>query len=155
MVDGKIIAPTMERLAVVCAGASLTLLECDGSKGLPIKGWAAHEPVVPTFATVTIGVLPLWAIGMPVSKETVHRVERFCAITGAVLGDVVRVEHLASVVNHPDGLFAKTRGRRVLFLNDRGGMVHHVGANCVRPLIPADVLVVCGDIHRGTIEVIQ
>ena len=76
--NGKVTAPPMEALETACANFDLSLLECDGSKGLPLKGWAAHEPVVPVFATVTVGMLPLWPLGRPVGATTVHREAAFC-----------------------------------------------------------------------------
>ena len=117
VVDGKITAPPMDELARASMKAELTLLECDGSKGRPFKGWAAHEPVVPDFATVTIGVLPLWALGLPVREAHVHRVEEFCRLTGARLGKPVTRRHLEAVARHPEGLFQKAVGRRVLFFS--------------------------------------
>ncbi|MCL2368342.1 MAG: selenium cofactor biosynthesis protein YqeC [Oscillospiraceae bacterium] len=113
----KITAPDMDALRAASAEAELTLIECDGAKRLPLKGWADHEPVVPDFATVTIGVLPLWPLGHPVGEEIVHRVEAFCALTGAKLGDPVTSDHLIRVITHPDGLFRRARGRQILYLN--------------------------------------
>ena len=113
----KITAPSMARLMVASADAALTLLECDGSKGRPFKGWADYEPVVPDFVTVTIGVMPLWALGLPVGETYVHRVEQFCRISGAVPGKAVTRRHIEAVAQHPAGLFRRAVGRRVLFLS--------------------------------------
>ena len=175
LIDGKIAAPTMERLAAASAEAFLTLIECDGARELPLKGWAAHEPVVPGFATVTIGMLPLWAIGQTVCAETVHRMPAFCRITGAQPGEIVTAAHLVRVVCRPDGLFAKARGRRALFLNAKTAE-NLVGARIARPragtrtdvhcaplrdaqevaaCLEAPMTVLVGDIHRGTVEVIR
>ena len=156
--DGKITAPDLGRLSAFSAEMGLTLLECDGAKALPLKGWAQHEPVVPEFTTVTIGVLPLWVIGQPVCEETVHRVPEFCRITGSFPGELVTALHLARVVNHPDGLFAKARGRRVLFLNDRRNVADGQrpslrDAQTVLANLDVPMTVLAGDIHRGTIEV--
>ena len=120
-IDGKMTAPPMEQLAAAVPTCDITLLECDGAKELPLKGWADHEPVVPDFTTVTVGVLPLWALGYPINPQTVHRMEEFCRMTGAKPGELVRIEHLAAVIGHPRGLFQKARGRRILFLNTGRG----------------------------------
>ena len=174
--DGKILAPDMWQITDLSAKVGLTLLECDGSGGLPLKGWASHEPVVPDFTTVTIGVLPLWAIGQRVCEAVAHRMPEFCRITGAVPGGTVTAAHLARVVGHPEGLFAKARGRRVLFLNSRrlvskGALVNDRGlvkdrrsdaGGLTPPLRDAQAILACldkpmavlaGDIHRGTVEV--
>jgi len=156
-VDEKIIAPPMDQLAAACADSALTLLECDGAKGLALKGWAAHEPVVPEFATVTIGVLPLWALGRPVGAETVHRVEQFCTLTGAKRGESVTSLHLAAVIGHAAGLFQSAQGRRVLFLNGRRGEPNTARAEDILAALPPVVLrglwgVFVGDVHSGTIR---
>ena len=166
-VGGKIIAPSMERLAAASEMHELTFLECDGSKRLPLKGWAEHEPVIPTFTTITVGVLPLWVLGQPVEPMLVHRMERFCQLTGANPGEPVTMAHLAALIQHPAGLFQKKEGRRVLFLNYCKGVsgperaLELVGSLAneppgVRPLlpdlrrVPDDIL--AGDIHRGTVR---
>lgn len=156
----KIIAPPPGQLALACADAELALLECDGSKGLPLKGWAAYEPVVPNFVTVTVGVLPLWAVGQAVGPELVHRVELFCALTGAEIGEPVTPAHLAAVIGHPAGLFRETQGRRVLFLNYRQGEPGPELAEALVKILPPAVrqgldAVLAGDVHSGTVRRIE
>jgi len=156
----KVTVPEPDCLASACGEASLSLLECDGSKCLPLKGWAAHEPVVPDYVTMTIGVLPLWALGQVIDEQTVHRLGQFCEITGAKPGEIVTMEHLVKAILHPCGLFAKACGRRVLFLNFRAGepgfsqarmFVEQHGA----ALSEAEIhTVLAGDIHSGSGEVI-
>ena len=43
----------------------VVLVEADGSKSLPIKAPAGHEPVVPGSTGLTVGVLGLDALGWP------------------------------------------------------------------------------------------
>jgi probable selenium-dependent hydroxylase accessory protein YqeC len=108
---------TLERIIPVY---DLVLIEGDGSRGLPLKGWAAHEPAVPPFTTITVGMLPLWPLGMPVSETIVHRLPLFSLLSGAKEGDILKPEHLARVITgtpEARGLFTAARGRRVLFLN--------------------------------------
>ena len=156
-VGEKIIAPSMEQLAAVSAAYELTLLECDGARERPLKGWAAHEPVVPSFATVTVGVLPLWALGQLVKPQLVHRMERFCQLTGAESGEPVTVAHLVAVLGHPEGLFQKAEGRRVLFLNERAGERGPAQAEALAEALAPAVRqslwgVLAGDIQSGTIR---
>lgn len=104
-------ADELERLR---PAGGVTLLEADGSRGLALKGWADHEPVVPGFVTVTAGVCALWPVGRAFRTEETHRAELFCAATGLCEGDVVTVEHIAAMVGE---MFRKAVGRRVLFVN--------------------------------------
>jgi probable selenium-dependent hydroxylase accessory protein YqeC len=94
-----------------------TFLEGDGSRNLPLKGWAGHEPVAPEFITCTIGVVTLWPVGHKVSEEIVHRLPLFCEISGAREGEALSLEHVAAAVAHPRGLMKGSRGRRILYIN--------------------------------------
>ncbi len=92
----------------------ITLLEADGSRGLPLKGWADHEPVVPPFTTATVGVCTVRPVGMPFSEALAHRPELFRKATGIRDGEPVAVEHIAAMVEE---MFRKAVGRRILFVN--------------------------------------
>jgi len=158
--DGKISAPDMGRLEDLSAEVGLMFLECDGAKARPLKGWALHEPVVPEFTSVTIGVLPLWVMGQVVCEETVHRMPEFCRMTGASPGETLTALHLTRVISHPEGLFAKALGRRVLFLNDRGTAADSQwpplrDAQMVLTCLEEPMQVFTGNIHQGTIEVLR
>ncbi|MCL2842770.1 MAG: selenium cofactor biosynthesis protein YqeC [Oscillospiraceae bacterium] len=145
-VDGKITAPPIRELATATTEFDLILLECDGSRGLPLKGWAEHEPVVPTFATVTVSILPIWPLGQPVGPQLIHREAAFCALTGAALGKPVTIQHLAAVIRHPNGLFQNAHGRNVLCLNVRTQAEHEQAAILADLLQPHPYTIVIGDI---------
>ncbi len=69
------------------------IVEADGSKQLPLKAHAAHEPVLPENAHV-ISVIGADAFGKPIS-EVVHRPELFAKAVGAGLNDIVSGEMAA------------------------------------------------------------
>lgn len=73
---GRLGAPafSMGKLARV---ADLVLVEADGSKRLPLKAHASHEPVVPPEATVTVDVVGASGFGRPL-REAMHRFELAC-----------------------------------------------------------------------------
>ena len=60
----------------------LLALEADGSKLLPFKAPADHEPVIPSSATHVVAVVGLDALDAPLDAEHVHRPERVRAIVG-------------------------------------------------------------------------
>ncbi len=95
----------------------VVLVEADGSKRLPIKAPAEHEPVVPAETALTIGVLGLDALGWPMDERTVHRPERFAAVTGCLPGAAIGWDHVVALARHPEGLFKGARGARVVLLN--------------------------------------
>jgi probable selenium-dependent hydroxylase accessory protein YqeC len=101
----------------------VTLIEGDGSRTLPLKGWADYEPVVIPETTVTVGLMPLRPLGMQVTEAVVHRLPLFSALTGAQPGDMLTPTHLAAAITgvrdgvRRRGLFAEARGKQVLFFN--------------------------------------
>ena len=111
----KGIAPSqVSRLA---SAWPVVLVEADGSKRLPIKAPAEHEPVVPAETGLTVGVLGLDALGWPMDERTVHRPERFAAVTGCPPGAAIGWDHVVALARHPEGLFKGARGARVVLLN--------------------------------------
>ncbi|MDR2479203.1 MAG: putative selenium-dependent hydroxylase accessory protein YqeC [Treponema sp.] len=115
--------PVLERIA---PGYDLVLVEGDGSKGLPLKGWAEHEPVVPQCTAATVGVIPLWPLGRPASSAIIHRLPLFCALSGAEPEELLGAAHIAAVIcgfrQHGEAvpaksLFSAARGKKILFFN--------------------------------------
>lgn len=99
------------------ASWDVVLVEADGSRRLPLKAPADHEPVLPPGTDLVVGCVGLSAVGRPLGPETVHRPERFSALTGCPLGAPVTLEHLAALVRHPEGLFRHVAGPRVILFN--------------------------------------
>ena len=78
-------ADTVETLAAL---ADYMLVEADGSRQMPLKAHAAHEPVIPACAERVICVAGASGFDRPI-RACVHRPERFCALTGAAETDTV------------------------------------------------------------------
>jgi len=69
----------------------VTLVEADGSRRRPLKGTAAHEPLLPHGATLVVVVGGIRALGEPLSEERVHRLEVFSELTGIGPGHTIDV----------------------------------------------------------------
>jgi len=95
------------------------IIEADGAAGRPVKAPAAHEPVIPSSATMVIAVIGLEAMGRPLDPEIVFRPGLFREITGLEDGETITPAALASVFQSPNGLFkgAPDAARRIAFLN--------------------------------------
>ena len=122
--SGKLESLPPGQLEEAIHGYDFVLIEGDGSKGLPLKAWSTDEPVVPAFTDLTIGVLPLWPIGKPVSENLIHRLPLFLTLTGAAPGEPITQGHILRVITggaageaSPSGLFAKARGKKLLFFS--------------------------------------
>ena len=94
--DGKITTP-VESFEELEKAADYLLIEADGSKRLPLKCHAQHEPVIPENAGLVILVIGLSGIGKKVG-EAVHRPEIFEALTGLSVSDTVTAKVAAEAV---------------------------------------------------------
>lgn len=113
----KFTAPPQQHWPRLTAGYDIVLMEADGSRSLPCKGWSGTEPVIPFFTTHTIGVVTLLGLGKMANESTVHRLPEFCRVTGLSLGDMIGINALADMVGHPSSMFKNAVGTRVLLVN--------------------------------------
>jgi probable selenium-dependent hydroxylase accessory protein YqeC len=67
----------------------VTLVEADGSRRRPLKGTAAHEPLLPHGVTLVVVVGGIRVLGEPLSEERVHRPEVFSELTGIGPGHTI------------------------------------------------------------------
>lgn len=115
--SGKLSAFSPQELHYLARQMDAVILESDGSKMLPLKGWASHEPVVPPFTTKTVGVIPLWPVGHPADTEHIHRPNLFKSLTGIQKNAPITLQHIAAAISSPNGLFKKAVGERILFIS--------------------------------------
>lgn len=94
--EGKL-GPGPLPAAELAALADYVLVEADGSRHLPIKAHASHEPVIPEGTGFVIQVVGASGFGQPIEK-VVHRPEQFCAITGLRPGDIAAPAAVAQVI---------------------------------------------------------
>ena len=91
--NGKLTAPSLSIETL----ADYVLVEADGSRQLPLKAHEAHEPVIPAVSRQVICVVGASGFGKPI-RESVHRPEQFCALTGAAASDPVTPEQAAKAI---------------------------------------------------------
>src|SRR5512133_3954193 len=95
------------------------LVEADGSRQKPLKAPAAHEPAIPDWVDHVVVVAGLSGLGHPLDAETVHRPERFAALSELQPGTPVTEDGLARLLLHPSGGLKNIPegARRILLLN--------------------------------------
>lgn len=98
--EGKLCAPALS-FETLAALADFVLVETDGSKRLPMKAHAPHEPVIPPNARRTVYVVGVDGFGRPI-RQVCHRPERYAALCGAAEDDVV-TPALEAAVLHAEG----------------------------------------------------
>lgn len=75
--------------------AEAVVVEADGSRGLPLKTFAAHEPQLPGETTTVVVVAGIDALGAPLDEAHVHRARLLAAALGVAEGDSVTPPFLA------------------------------------------------------------
>lgn len=93
---GKLTAPELP-MAALAGLADYVLVEADGAAGRPMKAHAPHEPVIPAEADQVICVVGAAGFGQPVSAAA-HRPERYAALAGVSLADLITPEAAAAVL---------------------------------------------------------
>jgi probable selenium-dependent hydroxylase accessory protein YqeC len=115
--SGKLEALPEAFLAALQPRYDIVLLEADGSRGLPCKGWLANEPVVPDYCTHTVGVITMGALGKPAGESTVHRLPEFKTLTGVGEGKTITAAALEAMICAPAGMFKNSAGKRYVIVN--------------------------------------
>lgn len=94
--NGKLTAPALS-VETLTALADYVLVEADGSRQLPLKAHATHEPVIPALSRQVICVAGASGFGRTI-RESVHRPERFSALTGSAVSDLAAPEQAAKAL---------------------------------------------------------
>ena len=110
----------MQKVRVLAEDHNLSLLiEADGSHTCPLKAPSEHEPAIPDFAQTIIVVAGLKGLGKPLTKNWVHRPEKFAELSGLQIGEEVTGDALVKVMLNKDGGLKKIppNARRIALLN--------------------------------------
>ncbi len=92
------------------------VVEADGSRMLPVKAPADHEPVVPERTSLLVCVVGIDALAEPIERVA-HRPERVAEITGLGLSQHLTPEALGKLLTSPrGGLKGAPDGARVAVL---------------------------------------
>jgi probable selenium-dependent hydroxylase accessory protein YqeC len=116
-VEGKMTGVGLDLLSCQRQHFDLVLIEADGAATKPLKGWNSTEPVIPLFATKTIGIVDIQTVGSIICEALVHRVEIFSEITGCQAGEPVSTDLLCRMILHDKGLFSRSQGAEILYIN--------------------------------------
>ncbi len=149
-IAGKISGVDMELLALQRKIFDLVLIEADGAARKALKGWNATEPVIPEFTTKTIGIVDIQTIGKSIDASLVHRLELFVELTGGKVGEPVTIDHLYRLIVQSHGLFAKSRGEKILFINKAESTNEIGNAKRLWALLP-HLKIVFGSVRQGMI----
>ena len=136
--NGKLTAPELS-FAQLAALADYVLVEADGSRGLPLKAHATHEPVIPANTGNVILVVGADGFGEPVSRVC-HRPERWAELAGCGTADLVTPEREARVI------LAEDLGDRV-YINKVETAAQRAAAEELSSYLACHVA--AGSLHKG------
>ncbi|MDI6696013.1 MAG: selenium cofactor biosynthesis protein YqeC [Anaerolineales bacterium] len=143
--------PVLEHLFALAEARRLPLLvEADGSRRLPLKAPAAHEPLIPAWARTVVVVAGLSALGKPLTWEWVHRPEIFAQLAEQSPGEVITPECMVKVLTSPQGGLkgVPPAARRIALLNQADTLERQAAASQIaRRLL--------GDFHAAAITVLS
>lgn len=131
------------------------LIEADGSRRLPLKAPAEHEPAIPEFADIVVVTAGLSGLDKPLDEANVHRVGRFAELAGIQPGERVTIDALARVLLHPQGGLKgiPAQARRVVLLNQADtAPLQSQAQRLAERLLPAYQAVVITSMHNGERE---
>ena len=107
----KLKMPDPDWMRQAMALADLVLIEADGSKRLPCKAPAAHEPVILPETEIVIAVLGLSALEQPL-KECCFRLEEAEKLLEADADHLLSCEDMAKILASEEGLRKGVGGRK-------------------------------------------
>jgi molybdenum cofactor cytidylyltransferase len=81
-----------------------TLVEADGARGKPLKGYSNYEPLIPFASDLIFTVIGADVLGQQLVEKYVHRSAQFCAVTGTDAGAVINTKVLAKSYRQMHGI---------------------------------------------------
>lgn len=119
--DSKLTGPGADHIDQVKQQGKfdVILVEADGSRGLPLKAPARHEPCIPSSSDCVIALTGGQVIDGPADPQQIHRWAIFSELTGVVAGEKLDCQAFSTLVAHPLGMFkgAPRQARRVWLIN--------------------------------------
>jgi probable selenium-dependent hydroxylase accessory protein YqeC len=113
--EGKL-APVPELLTQLNSLGEYVLVEADGSRGLPLKAPAEHEPVLPEHTALTVAVAGMSCCGLT-PLMAAHRQELYAERSGIAMNECVTPQAVANVLGSPLGQRKNVKGRYLVVLN--------------------------------------
>lgn len=110
---GKLTAPPDDILAHLRDEADVVLIEADGSRRMPLKWPAAHEPVIPDYTDITVCVAGLSAIGKA-PADVIYRADE---LPENLRRDTVDFNMIHALVSSVNGGRKGVRGEFRVFMN--------------------------------------
>jgi len=113
--NNKLLGIDDKDLEFVIEYYDLVVIEADGSKKLPLKGWKEHEPPILNRTNKTIGIIPINVLGQKISEEIIYGYEEFKKFVSN--GDIIDKEVVGRICFSKNGIFKNSKGKLYLYIN--------------------------------------
>ncbi len=113
--NNKLIGIDDEELENIKNFFDVIIIESDGSKNLPIKGWKKHEPPILNKTNKTIGIIPIQALNKKIDEKNIYGYKEFMNIVGNT--EYINNEAIKNLVLNKEGIFKNSKGEKFLFIN--------------------------------------
>ena len=145
----KISGPELETLKRLSGVCDLLLVEADGAKRLPLKVPAVHEPVIPEFADVVVGVTGLDCIGKKIC-DTAHRPDDVAEFLQKKTEELVMWEDVVKIAAAEDGLRKNVGEKSFLVYFNKADVLESsdVAENIIKKCREAGLEAVCGSLKE-------
>ena len=145
----KISGPEPETLKRLSGFCDLLLVEADGAKRLPLKVPAVHEPVIPEFADIVVGVTGLDCIGKKIC-DTAHRPDDVAEFLQKKTDEPVMWEDVVKIAAAEDGLRKNVGEKSFLVYFNKADVLESsdVAENIIKKCQEAGIEAVCGSLKE-------
>lgn len=113
--NNKLIGISSANLEEVIKDFDVALIEADGSRKLPLKGWKKHEPPILLGTNKTIGVIPIDILNKKVNEDFIYGFDEFKKIVGDI--HYIDFEAVGKLCSDELGLFKHSSGKLYFFIN--------------------------------------
>ncbi|WP_313341648.1 selenium cofactor biosynthesis protein YqeC [Sedimentibacter sp.] len=113
--NNKLIGINDDDLDILMKYFDIILIEADGSRGLPLKGWKEHEPVILKASNKTIGIIPANIVNKKIIADFVYNYDEFNILTD--YSNNLDSEAIRKICTRKNGLFKNSERDLYLFLN--------------------------------------
>jgi len=114
--DNKLLGIDDEDLELVIDDYDVVVIEADGSRNLPLKGWKKHEPPILLRTNKTIGIFPINMVGEMASEDKIYGYKEFKNFLGNK--DIIDHEVVGKICTEKNGIFKNSRGKLYFYINN-------------------------------------
>ena len=142
----------MDKVATWADLANLPLLvEADGSRRLPVKAPASHEPAIPSWVREVVVSVGLSGIGAPIDSRHVHRPELVLNLTHQEPGSIVTSHTIETLLGDPSGGLKNIPpgARKIALLNQADDeLLEAAGGRIARALVDVFDSLLVASLHE-------